>query len=162
MGSEAAHKVETQSSRMLKAKLKPDPRPTNYIQALQKLMNAARVHDVEAKSERWVEDLCKLNAPVNWTHIKTKLPALYKAKVFAGAPPTEPAEDASIAIKELIFTESKLTDQQTYKLFQNLDDDRLSDIFAAAPRDYIVMTYVDQGRDIEFPKASRTIGLRAS
>jgi chromosome segregation protein len=151
--SEAAHKVETQSSRMLKAKLKPDPRPTNYIQALQKLMTAARVHDVEAKSEAWVEDLCKLNAAVNWSHIKTKLLGLYKAKVFAGSP-TEPADDASNAIKELIFTESKLTDQQTHKLFQNLDDDRLSDIFAAAPRDYIVMTYVDQGRDIEFPKAS--------
>jgi predicted ATPase len=151
--SDAAHKVETQSSRMLKAKLKPDPRPKDYIQALLKLMSAARVHDVEAKSEAWVEDLCKLNAPVNWSHIKTKLLALYKAKVAAGAP-TEPADDASNAIKELIFTDSELTDQQTHKLFQNLDDDRLSDIFAAAPRDYIVMTYVDQGRDIEFPKAS--------
>jgi chromosome segregation protein len=36
----------------------------------------------------------------------------------------------------------------------NLDDDRLSDIFAAVPRDFIVMNYVDQGREVEFEKAS--------
>jgi ABC-type multidrug transport system ATPase subunit len=57
-------------------------------------------------------------------------------------------------IKDLIFSESSLTDQQTHRVYQNLDDDRLSDLFAAVPRDYIVMNYVDQGRDVEFEKAS--------
>jgi ABC-type multidrug transport system ATPase subunit len=47
-----------------------------------------------------------------------------------------------------------LTDQQTIRVYQNLDDDRLSDLFAAVPRDYIVMNYVDQGHDVEFEKAS--------
>ena len=79
--------------------------------------------------------------------------AVYKAKIAAGTS-AEPSEEQSQAIKSLIFTESTLTDQQSHKLFQNLDDDRLSEVFAATPRDFIVMTYVDQGRDIEFAKAS--------
>jgi hypothetical protein len=36
----------------------------------------------------------------------------------------------STKIKDLIFSESTLTDQQTIKLYQNLDDDRLSDVFS--------------------------------
>jgi chromosome segregation protein len=66
----------------------------------------------------------------------------------------EPSEEHANAIKGLIFSERSLTDQQTQKIFQNLNDDAMSAIFAATPRDYIVLTYVDQGGDIEFAKAS--------
>ena len=53
-----------------------------------------------------------------------------------------------------------MTEQQCQKLFQNLDDERLSDLFAATPRDQIILTYVDQGRDIPFQDASE--GQQAS
>jgi len=151
--SEAALKVANQSSQMLKAKWKADPRPREYVEALLKVMNAARVHDVESKSEAWVQTLREHDAVVTWKNVKSGLLAIYKAKIAAGSP-SEPGEEQVKAIKGLIFSESALTDQQTQKIFQNLDDNVLSAIFAATPRDYIVLTYVDQGGDIEFAKAS--------
>jgi chromosome segregation protein len=151
--SEAALKVANQTSQMLKAKWKADPRPREYIDALLKVMNAARIHHFEAKSEAWVQTLRKHDAAVTWNNVRSRLLAIYKAKIAAGSP-TEPSEEQANDIKELLFSESKLSGQQTQKIFQNLNDDALSAVFAATPRDYIVLTYVDQGGDIEFAKAS--------
>jgi chromosome segregation protein len=151
--TEAALKVEGQSSKMLKAKHRRDPRPREFIDALMKIMASARVHDVEAKCEDWVKDLAKHDADPTWATVRNALLTLFKAKIMAGSP-TEPSDEHAKKIKDLIFSESSLTDQQTHRVYQNLDDDRLSDLFAAVPRDYIVMNYVDQGRDVEFEKAS--------
>jgi hypothetical protein len=151
--TEAALRVEGQSSKMLKAKLRRDPRPREFVDALTKLMTAARIHDVEAKSEEWVKDLVKHNANPTWAAVRISVLALFKSKIMAGSP-AEPSDGDAKKIKDLIFSDSNLTDQQTHRVYQNLDDDRLSDIFAAVARDYIVMNYVDQGRDVEFEKAS--------
>jgi chromosome segregation protein len=151
--TEAALKVEGQSGKMLKAKLRRDPRPREYIDALMKVMASARVHDVESKCEDWVKALSKHDANPTWATVRSSLLLLFKAKIMAGSP-TEPSDDHAKKLKDLIFFESNLTDQQTHRVYQNLDDDRLSDIFAAVPRDFIVMNYVDQGRDVEFEKAS--------
>ena len=69
--SEAAHKVESQSGQMLKAKWKADPRPRDDVEALMKILNAARVHDAEAKCEAWVESLRKRDAETTWTTVRT-------------------------------------------------------------------------------------------
>jgi chromosome segregation protein len=151
--SEAAHKVESQSGNMLKAKWKADPIPRDYVDALTKLMLGSRVHDVESKCQDWVAELRQHDAQTTWAEVRSSFLSIYKAKIAAGSP-AEPSEEQSIALRELIFSESEITSQQAHKIFQNLDDDRLSEMFAAANRDYIVLTYVDQGRDIEFAKAS--------
>ncbi|MHC2289884.1 AAA family ATPase [Bradyrhizobium barranii] len=151
--TEAAMKVEGQSGKMLKASHRRDPRPREYIDALMKVMTSARVHDVEPKCEDWIKELAKHDANPTWGAVRASLLALYKAKIMAGSP-TEPSDDHANKLKDLIFSQSKLTDQQTHRVYQNLDDDRLSDIFAAVPRDFIVMNYVDQGRAVEFEKAS--------
>jgi hypothetical protein len=76
-----------------------------------------------------VAALCAHGAERDWIHVKTQLLSLFRAKVTAGSAP-EPSDDMSTKIKDLIFSESTLTDQQTIKLYQNLDDDRLSDVFS--------------------------------
>jgi hypothetical protein len=81
------------------------------------------------QSEEWVAALCAHGAERDWIHVKTQLLSLFRAKVTAGSAP-EPSDDMSTKIKDLIFSESTLTDQQTIKLYQNLDDDRLSDVFS--------------------------------
>ncbi|MCA1402552.1 TrlF family AAA-like ATPase [Bradyrhizobium sp. BRP56] len=151
--TEAAMKVEGQSGKMLKASHRRDPRPREYVDALMKVMASARVHDVESKCEDWIRELAKHDANPTWAVVRASLLVLFKAKVMAGSP-TEPSDDHAKKLKDLIFSQSNLTDQQTHRVYQNLDDDRLSDIFAAVPRDFIVMNYVDQGRAVEFEKAS--------
>lgn len=149
----AARHVEGQSSQMLKAKHKRDPRPTEYVTAIVEAMNGARVHDVLDKVSDWVEQLLEADAVPKWVDARTTLLDLYGTKIESGSPP-EPSEEDALLIKGIIFQDSTLTTQQTIKLYQNLNDEVLANIFAAVPRDYIVMTYVDQGRDVPFEQAS--------
>jgi len=150
---EAAHRVEGQSSQMLKARLKCDPRPEEYVQAITGLMAGARVHDMEDKAGEWVGELVRPDADPNWRTARRAFLVLYEAKIDAGLPP-EPSEEDAETLRSTIFSASTLTSQQTLKVYQNLSDETLANIFAAVPRDYIVMTYVDQGRDVPFEQAS--------
>jgi hypothetical protein len=80
-------------------------------------MAGARVHDVES------------NPKNGWPRsVLTELSETGSTSRPSLAP--EPSDDMSTKIKDLIFSESTLTDQQTIKLYQNLDDDRLSDVFS--------------------------------
>lgn len=151
--SEAAYKVEKQSSGLLKAKHLPDPEPGEYVVAMVKLLNGCRVHDVEPKSKERVKDFCVFNAPVTWSQFRDKLLRLYRVKIMSGLP-VEIGEPTLSELKHTIFAASTLTDQQAQKIFQNLDDDRLSEICAATPRDQIALTYMDGGKGIPFGKAS--------
>jgi ABC-type cobalamin/Fe3+-siderophores transport system ATPase subunit len=46
------------------------------------------------------------------------------------------------------------TDRQVARIYQNLNDATVGSVLSAIPNDYIAMTYVDEGRNIEFAKAS--------
>ena len=105
------------------------------------------------KVSEWVAELAPRDADPNWSNIRDGMLQIYAAKIATGSPP-EPGDDIANQIRKLLFSQQTLTSQQVNKIYQNLDDDVLSNIFTAVPRDYIVMTYVDQGRDIDFAKAS--------
>lgn len=150
---EAALRVEGQSSQMLKARLKRDPQPEEYVQAITGLMAGARVHDMEEKTADWVRETVRPDAERSWQSVRRALIDLYESKINAGLPP-EPSDEDAEMLRSIIFTQSTLTSQQTLKVYQNLSDETLAKIFAAAPRDYIVMTYIDQGRDVPFEQAS--------
>jgi chromosome segregation protein len=149
----AARRVEEHSSQMLKAKHKSDPQPKEYIGALEKLLSGARVHDAHDKCVERIGDMTKHDAPVTWGDFRRALLDIYKAKIAAGSGP-DPSTELANRLRALIFTTTSLTQQQVQKIYQNLSDDPLSDVFAAVPDDYIALTYIDHGRDIEFQKAS--------
>ncbi len=151
--SEAAHKVETQSSGLLKAKHLSDPDPAESVAAMVKLLNGCRIHDVEPKSTDRVQEFCVFNVTMTWAQFRVKLLRFYRTKIMAGLP-VEVGEPTLTELKDTIFSKSTLTDQQTQRIFQNLDDDRLSEICAATPRDQIALTYIDGGKGIPFAKAS--------
>ncbi|WP_347339435.1 TrlF family AAA-like ATPase [Bradyrhizobium stylosanthis] len=151
--SEAAHKVETQSSGLLKAKHLSDPEPAEYVAAMVKLLNGCRIHDVEPKSIERVQEFSAFNAPMTWAQFRDKLLRYYRTKIMTGLP-VEIGEPTVTELRGTVFSSSTLTDQQVQRVFQNLDDDRLSEICAATPRDQIALTYVDGGKGIPFAKAS--------
>lgn len=151
--SEAAYKVERQSSGLLKAKHLADPEPGEYVAAIVRLLNGSRVHDVEPKSKERVKEFCAFNATMTWSQFRDNLLRLYRVKIMSGLP-VEIGEPTLSHLKDTIFSASTLTDQQAQKIFQNLDDDRLSEICAAIPRDQIALTYMDGGKGIPFAKAS--------
>jgi chromosome segregation protein len=106
--TEAALKVEGQSGKMLKAKLRRDPRPREYVDAMMKVMASARVHDVESKCADWAKDVVKHDANPTWVTVRASLLTLFRAKIMAGSP-TEPSDDHAKKLKDLIFSASKLS-----------------------------------------------------
>lgn len=151
--SAAAQLVEGKSSKMLKARYQRDPRPVEHVEAVSKLFVGSRVHDVEMKVSERVAELAPRDATPGWSDFRDGILEVYASKISAGAPP-EPGDDIAKRIGDILFSKHTLTAQQVNKIYQNLSDDTLSNVFTAVPRDYIVMTYVDQGRDIDFAKAS--------
>ena len=66
----------------------------------------------------------------------------------------QPTESTAASIRDFFRVDGNVTDRQIGRLYQNLNDTTIGAILAAAPNDFIVMTYVDEGKDIAFSKAS--------
>jgi chromosome segregation protein len=156
---EAGNQVAGKSSNMLKARLKRDPVPTEYIEALCGLMEGSHIHEMKERCMEWVRQSLKHN-PGSWTTICDAVLEAYQSKIAAGSPP-EPGEELAASIHRLIFDGTGLTPQQSRRIYRNMDDATVSAVVSAVPKDYITMTYIDDaGREYPFQLASE--GQQAS
>jgi chromosome segregation protein len=151
--SEAADQVVNKSSGILKATLKRDPILAEYVKAICGLMEAAHVPDAEARCAAWIAAAIAADQENAWTQICSSLAAIYQAKIAAGMP-TEPTEHIIGMIRAVLVLEGNITARQINRIYSNLGDGTVGAALSATPNDYIVMTYVDEGRDIAFSKAS--------
>jgi AAA domain, putative AbiEii toxin, Type IV TA system/AAA domain len=149
----AADQVADKSSALLKARPKHDPAPAEYIRALCGLMEGSYVQDAESKCSVWVTDALAADQEGAWTGICDAILVAYEAKIAAGQPPEAP-EPIVEMMKGFLFDGEPVTDRQVARIYQNLNDATVGAVLSAVPNDYIVMTYVDEGRNIEFAKAS--------
>jgi chromosome segregation protein len=149
----AADHVADKSSALLKARPKHDPAPTEYIRALCGLMESSYVQDAESKCTVWVTDALEADQENAWAGICDAILSVYEAKIAVGHPP-EPPESIVTAMKGFLFDGEPVTDRQVARIYQNLSDMTVGAVLSAVPNDYIVMTYVDEGRNIDFAKAS--------
>ena len=150
---EAANQVAGKSSHMLKARLKRDPVPIEYIDALRDLMEGSHIHDMTERCTTWITEALKSHADL-WKTICNGVLEAYRAKIAAGSPP-EPGEELAANIHDVIFGGTGLTPQQNRRIYRNMDDTTVSAIVSAMPKDFIVMTYIDDaGREYPFQLAS--------
>jgi chromosome segregation protein len=149
----AADQVADKSSELLKARPKHDSAPVEYIRALCGLMEGSYVQDAETKCSMWVTDALAVDQERAWGEICDGILAAYKAKIAAGQPPKAP-EPIVAMMKGFLFDGEPVTDRQVARIYQNLNDATVGSVLSAIPNDYIVMTYVDEGHNIEFAKAS--------
>jgi ABC-type dipeptide/oligopeptide/nickel transport system ATPase subunit len=150
---EAANQVAGKSSHMLKARLKRDPVPIEYIDSLRDLMEGSHIHDMMERCTTWITDALKDDAD-SWNTICNGVLEAYQAKIAAGSPP-EPGEELAGNIHDVIFDGTGLTPQQNRRIYRNMDDTTVSAIVSAVPKDFIVMTYIDDvGREYPFQLAS--------
>lgn len=155
----AAEKVAGHSSNVLKARVKTDTAPEEYIASISALLAGSRISDSSEKSGAWISDVLKSNTG-GWTSIGDQILEIYREKIMAGSP-QEPGTALANKIAELILGEEKLTSFAASKIYSLLNDASLGAILSACPRDYIVLTYVDaNGKNIPFEKASE--GQQAS
>ncbi len=147
----AADKVSGRSSNLLTARVKRDPMPSECVQALSGLFQASGVQDVNAMCEELIKEAVKVGATTPWPAICDTLLGVFEAKLRAGSPP-EPDAHTVAALRTLFRRVS--TDRQASRVYQNINDASIGALLSATPRDFIVFTYVDEGRDIDFRKAS--------
>jgi chromosome segregation protein len=150
---DAANEVAGKSSHMLKARLKRDPVLTEYTEALRGLMEGSHIHEMKDRCSTWIQDALKRD-PQSWMTISDGVLLAYQAKIAAGSPP-EPGAELATSIHDLIFDGTGLTAQQNRRIYRNMDDATVSAIVSAAPKDFIIMTYIDDGgREYAFRLAS--------
>jgi chromosome segregation protein len=79
---------------------------------------------------------------------------LYEAKIATGSPP-EASDGLLTALEALIFNGARtLTDRQRKRIYLNLNDAVIAGIVSKVPRDAINLSYMDEGRPIDFKMAS--------
>jgi len=155
----AAAKVADQSSRTLKARMKADPLPTEYVDAIVALLEGSRVSDCRERVGGWIRAALRSDSEA-WASISRQIIELYEAKSMAGSP-AEPGDALMARIKELFFGGGQLTSFAATRVYNLLTDATVGAVLSAAPRDHIVLTYVDSnGKDLAFESASE--GQQAS
>ncbi|MFG1245097.1 TrlF family AAA-like ATPase [Xanthobacter versatilis] len=156
---DAAAKVADHSSQTLKARMKGDPLPTEYVDATVALLEGSRVSDSRERVAEWIKAALKSD-PGAWASISGQILQLYESKSMAGAP-AEPGDALLARIKGLFLGGGQLTSFAATRVYSLLSDATVGAVLSAVPRDHIILTYVDSnGKDLAFEKASE--GQQAS
>jgi ABC-type lipoprotein export system ATPase subunit len=151
---DAAEQVAGKSSNLLKARPYRDGKPAEYVDALCRIMEGSRIHDLDQKCTEWVQALVSNDG--EWRRISEGFVSLFEAKIDAGSN-VDPGDQVVADIQRLIFGGggASITDNQARGIYRNLNDKTVSAVIAATPRDLIMMSYVDErGQTYQFDIAS--------
>jgi hypothetical protein len=152
--ADAAEQVAAKSGQMLRARLKRDPSPAEYITGLSALFEKSYVSDPQQKCEQWVAVLLERDLDNGWAVVCDGVLHAYEAKIDAGSP-KEPGNELSGQIGGMIFDgRESFTANQRLRIYNNITDSSVGAILSAVPRDYIIFKYVEDSREVAFERAS--------
>jgi hypothetical protein len=150
----AAEKVAGKSSNLLKARVRKDRLPETYIAGLCRLFDSSATQQVEEGCSEWVKSLLAEDETGGWASLRKAMLELYEAKISAGSPP-EASEGFLTNLQSVLFKGARtVTERQRKRIYSNIDDERIAAIVSAIPRDTINLSYMDEGRAIDFKTAS--------
>ncbi|MGX1350660.1 chromosome segregation protein [Bradyrhizobium elkanii] len=150
----AADAVAGKSSNMLRARARRDRLPAQYLAALHKLFEASHTQSVEDSCTEWVGAALAADEVEGWAKLRRQFVGLYEAKIMAGSPP-DASDGILSSLQVILFNGARqLTERQRKRIYLNLTDTTIAGIVAAVPADSIIMSYVDEGRAIDFKMAS--------
>ena len=114
---------------------------------------ASNTQSVEEGCTEWIKTILE-GDDEGWAKLRKSFVELYEAKIMAGSPPD--ASDGILnSLQAIIFNGARpLTERQRKRIYQNLTDTVIAGIVAAVPWDSINMSYLDEGRPIDFKMAS--------
>ncbi|MBT1512912.1 AAA family ATPase [Bradyrhizobium sp. SRL28] len=149
----AADKVAGKSSNLLLARMRRDRMPAQYLAALQKLFEGSNTQSVDEGCTDWLKAIMEGDEE-GWSKLRQSFLDLYEAKIMAGSPP-DASDGILTSLQALLFKGLRqLTERQRKKIYQNLTDALIAGVVAAVPSDAINMSYLDDGRPIDFKMAS--------
>lgn len=147
----AAEKVADHSGQALIARLKTDPKPEEYKAALEAICAGSYLQEA---SDRCIQRAKELSRS-DWESLCDTLTSIYRDKIMMGSG-AEPGDTQADRLGEALFGSSfQMTSRTKKRFFAALDDEMVGAFLAAVPRDFIMLTYVDeQRRPISFERAS--------
>jgi chromosome segregation protein len=150
----ASEKVAGKSSNLLKARVRKDRLPETYVAALCRLFDASATQQVEEGCSEWVKSVLAEDESGGWASLRKTMLELYEAKIGTGSPP-EASEGFLTNLQSVLFKGARtVTERQRKRIYSNIDDERIAAIVSAIPRDAINLSYMDEGRAIDFKMAS--------
>lgn len=150
---QAAEQVADRSDGWLKARVKRDRKPKEYVESLSALFDGSRFRDPEIHCSDWIERITHSDSN-GWFVLCSSILEIYRLKILAGSP-AEPGTDLAERIR-LLFSAgvAALTPNMVSKLYSNLSDQSVGVVISAVPKSSIMLTYVSDGQDINFDEAS--------
>lgn len=151
--SESAQLVQQRSGN-LKAKMKPDRKPDEYVRPLAGVLEGSTVRDVQGRCPAWVEGVMA-NGGGGWIGVRDALLGIYRQKIGTGKPQ---APDKDLSEKIVAFCkggDKAISETAASRIYAKLNVHIVSDVIAVAPRNYIHLTYIDEARKkVPFDRAS--------
>lgn len=152
--NDAARRVDGMSRGIIRASVKSELCPSEYVKLLYELCDKVRIRDLQQKCEDLVLSVVSECGEDAWDNLISNLVHVYKHKVQNGV--VDPGEDiAQIFRSNLAFPgSSKLTNTQVAEIFIRFDDALLARMLTATRECYIEFEYSDRGVYIPFEQAS--------
>ena len=148
----AAAQVQGMSAGSLRAQVRSESQPEQYLSALLEICEKSGIRDLQQKCEDRVVKILEGDPEHNWEAVTNLVSEVYKHKLQTGAVSIEPG-DGNAAMLETALLKS-LTAQQLTGIYTKLDDSRIVKMLTAAPEDYISFEYSDTKGYMPFEQAS--------
>jgi chromosome segregation protein len=149
---EAAEQVQGMSADSLRAEVRNEALPEQYISALTEICEKSGIRELQLKCEDRIRDLLASGSGTNWHAITDLVAEVYKHKLQTSTVSIEPGEQVWTTLETALF--KPLTAQQSSSIYAKLDDTRVVKMLTAAPEDYVAFEYNDAKGYIPFEQAS--------
>jgi ABC-type lipoprotein export system ATPase subunit/uncharacterized protein with GYD domain len=148
----AAAQVEGMSAGSLRAEIRIEELPDQYVRSLVDICDGHRIRDLQARCEDRIRALFATGSDVTWHQLTDLVSEVYRHKLQTNALTIEPGEQVSVIIETALF--APLTNQQLRGIYATLDNTRVVKMLTASHEDYISFEYNDASGYIPFERAS--------
>jgi chromosome segregation protein len=150
---EAATQVESMSAGSLRAEVRSDLLPEQYLSALMQVCEGNHIRDLETRCGDRISHILTAGSGQDWHHVCDQVIEVFKYKLQTGSASIEPKEDIALTI-ETALVGGSLTSQQLNGIFSDLDDARVIKMLTATTEAQIAFEYHDATGYIPFEQAS--------
>jgi chromosome segregation protein len=148
----AAHKVAEMSNGLLKAQVKREEIPVQYVQALAEVCENQRVRELPSRCEDRVRAAMMAGPAHGWTSLSDEVLEVYKYKVQTSSTVSDSAAQVADRLKAALLGD--VTEQQLSGIYNKLTTRQIAALLTAVPADFISFEYKDVVAYIPFEQAS--------
>jgi chromosome segregation protein len=150
--TEAAAQVQAMSEGSLRAAVRREETPKQYLNALLAICDRNRIRDVQMKCEDRARQLVSDELDETWESVTTDLLTVYKHKVQTRAHAADRGSPIGKLIERSLL--GQVTPQQLRTLYDSINDDEIVKMLVAVREDFISFEYRDGKNYIPFAQAS--------